>query len=263
MPAFPAQCPACGTIFPFYGIGVAEGARARIGIGSDVATPCPKCGGAARISEGIFSANSSAIEIISAPQSTYAAVEALKTIAERVVAGKISTGDAITEAKRVVPEYGPLLERYLNLGLPALAVLLQILATYIAHRDSVSSSEDMKTLLNVATEQTFVLKDIQHQIQANARTPSVRQPKRKEETSAKKKQAKIPEVKEMGKRASRKNNLLGVRRPNMRSGARLKNAERNLAVREVVSCRRGCFAIFAAIRRASSCESSLAYHSLQ
>jgi hypothetical protein len=183
VPEFPAQCPACGAIFPFRGIGVSESGRATIGIGSDVTTPCPNCGSPhARISEGLYSANSTAIEIISAPQSTHAALEVLKAIAERAAAGKISKDEAINEARRLDPNYGPLLERYYNLGMPAILLLAALLGTYIAHRDSVSSSEDMKRLLNAVTEQTFVLKETQRQLQT---TPPHRQLQKEERRSKK------------------------------------------------------------------------------
>jgi predicted nucleic-acid-binding Zn-ribbon protein len=106
MPAFPAQCPKCKTVFPFHGIGVGEGVQAKIGIGSDVAITCPKCGNRhARISQGLYSANTTAVEIISAPQSTYAALEALKAIAEQATAGKISKTEAIERAKKLDPRY--------------------------------------------------------------------------------------------------------------------------------------------------------------
>jgi hypothetical protein len=153
MPDFPAQCPDCGTIFPFRGIGVGKKATLKIGIGSDVGAICPKCKSPrARVSEGLFSANSTAIEIISAPESTHAALAALKAIAEQAAAGKIS------KTEELDPRYGSLLERYFNLDMPTLAVLISLLGIYINHHDSVSSSDDMKGLLNAATEQTYILK---------------------------------------------------------------------------------------------------------
>jgi hypothetical protein len=180
VPDFPAQCPDCGAIFPVRGaIGVGEGIRAKVRIGSDVGTTtsCPKCGKRnARISEGLYSANSSAIEIISAPQSTHAALEALKAIAEQAAAGKISKTDAIERAKELDPRYGPLLERYFNLGMPTLAVLVTLLGIGINHHDSVSSADDMKKLLNAAIEQTFVLKDIKREIETMHRPEAQKSP---------------------------------------------------------------------------------------
>jgi SEC-C motif len=64
----PAFCDTCGAIFPS-AIAVADGVKnlTLTGIG---AGPCPVCGGAGHIPDGVFSFVGNAIEILSAPQRT-------------------------------------------------------------------------------------------------------------------------------------------------------------------------------------------------
>src|SRR5271155_652602 len=121
MPAFPAYCPNCKSVFPFRGIGIGKNATATIGLSGNK-TNCPVCGfREAQISDGIYQANSTAIQVLSAPESTYAIIEALKAIAEQAAKGQISSKEAIKKAGDLSPKYAALMEVFTTLGLPGLA----------------------------------------------------------------------------------------------------------------------------------------------
>ena len=131
MTALPAYCSNCQTIFPFHGIEIGVGAT--IGIGN-VATNCPVCGSTnARVSDGVYQANSTAIQVLSAPESTYAIIEVLKTLAEQAARGQISKEEAIQKAGDLSPKYAALMEAFAKLGLPGLALLVMIITMYLQY----------------------------------------------------------------------------------------------------------------------------------
>jgi hypothetical protein len=179
MTALPAYCPNCQSIFPFYGIKLGEGAT--IGIGN-VATNCPVCGSKhARVSEGVYQANSTAIQVLSAPESTYAIIEALKVLAEQAAKGQISKEEAIQKAGDLSPKYAALMEAFTRLGLPGLALLVTIITVYLQYEGNKSSADDLHNILNAVTEQTLVLKEhhYEQKIQKKSTAPATHKAKQK------------------------------------------------------------------------------------
>lgn len=181
MPAFPAYCPNCKSIFPFHGIGVANNATATITLRGNK-TNCPVCGfRQAQISDGIYQANSSAIQVLSAPESTYAIIEALKALAEQAAKGQISTEEAIQKAGDLSPKYAALMEAFAKLGLPGLALLVMIITMYLQYEGNKSSADDLHNILNAVTEQTLLLKEQQYeqQIKKKSTAPATHKAKQK------------------------------------------------------------------------------------
>jgi hypothetical protein len=159
MAALPAFCPKCRSIFPFHGIGI--GAGATVGI-SDVGTNCPVCGFQhAKISDGVYRATQDAIHLISGPESTREILEFLKRLAEGVSSGEIDRERAAKQAQALPPKYAALFNAFVTIGMPALALLVQIISVYLQIDSNRSSGEDAKKLLDAVTEQTFTLKQIQ------------------------------------------------------------------------------------------------------
>jgi hypothetical protein len=155
MPAFPAYCPNCKSVFPFHGVAVGSDAQVRIGFES-VRTNCPVCGyKSAQVSDAIYSANSSAFTVLSAPESSRAVIEAFKAIVEQAAHGRLSATEATQKAAQLSPKYASALEKFLILGAPGLMLLLQLIQIYLQY----VGNKDSEKFLQAITEQTFVLKN--------------------------------------------------------------------------------------------------------
>jgi hypothetical protein len=145
-------------------------------------TNCPVCGfREAQISDGIYQANSTAIQVLSAPESTYAIIQALRALAEQAAKGQISREEAIQKAGDISPEYAALMEAFAKLGLPGLALLVTIITVYLQYEGNKSSAEDLHNILNAVTEQTLVLKEqhYEQQIQKKSTAPATHKAKQK------------------------------------------------------------------------------------
>jgi hypothetical protein len=89
-------------------------------------------------------------------------MEALKALLERLAANEITKVTALEAAAELSPKYAALLDAFTKLGLPSIGLLIAILAVYLQYEGNISSSEDMKHILDAVTEQTIVLKDVMH-----------------------------------------------------------------------------------------------------
>jgi hypothetical protein len=129
---------------------------------------CPVCGfEEAKVANGVFNITNDAIEVISAPDITVEMLKAFAGVAQRVSEGAISAKEAITEAEAIAPKLGALLRRGLE-DINGLAnILVVLIAIYISHFDSASSDVSagarQQELLSAVTEQTYILKSMQHQ----------------------------------------------------------------------------------------------------
>jgi hypothetical protein len=173
-PALPAFCPNCGSVFPFHGIRVGKGASAKIRIGSDVATKCPVCTfSRAKVSEGIYQANSTAIEVLSAPESNRGIIEEFRKLVERAAAGEISQKEALERARVISPKYASLIEKHASLGVNGLLILLSLITAVLQYEGNKSSSDASEKILKAITEQTLVLKN-HHYVDQKSAVPTKR-----------------------------------------------------------------------------------------
>lgn len=158
MTALPASCPRCKAVFPFHGINVTSPSQVTVTLKGNK-TKCPNCGyDQAEISDAVYSANSSVVTVLSAPESSRAVIEAFMAIVEDAAKGHISSEEAKQKAENLSPQYASTLERYYTLGVPGLALLISILQLYLQYFGNQPSSKDFERLSNAITEQTFVLK---------------------------------------------------------------------------------------------------------
>lgn len=164
MPAFPAYCPKCKSIFPCNNfIGIEGNASVTVDLKNNK-TNCPICGYAhAKITDAVYSANSTAISVLSAPESSRPIIEAFKELVEKAATGKISSAEAVTQAEKISPKYASVVENFAKLGLPGLMLLAAVITAYLQYDGNVSSSKSADAILNAITQQTLVLKN-QHYI---------------------------------------------------------------------------------------------------
>jgi hypothetical protein len=160
MSAIFAYCPRCQSIFPFHGIELGGGT---VSI-TNYVTTCPVCGfGGARVNDGVYWATKNAIEVLSEPDTTKIMMEALKALLERFASGEITKDTALEDAAELSPKYAILLDTFANLGVPYIGLLIAIIAAFLQYEGIISSSDDMKHILDAITEQTIVLKDVMHE----------------------------------------------------------------------------------------------------
>ena len=136
-----------------------------IGAGSRVEfenskTNCPLCGfKEARIPDGLYQANTTAIQVLLSPGNSQELIEAFQKLARRVATGQISSDQGIKEAGSLSPRFAEVMEKFAKLGLPGLALLLAIVTLYLQYEGNKSSSEALNNILTAITEQTLVLRD--------------------------------------------------------------------------------------------------------
>jgi hypothetical protein len=165
MPAFPALCPKCQTIFPVTLPFIHPNAKIDTLILNRNVANCPNCGyEEARISDGVFKVAGDTIEIISAPDITVAMLKAFAEIARRTAAGEINPTEAVAEANAISPKLGFLLGTGLANGLSVAALLSSLVTMYLAYSGNKSTDVAAERLLGAVTEQTYVLKDIEKQV---------------------------------------------------------------------------------------------------
>jgi hypothetical protein len=104
------------------------------------------------------------IEVLYGPDSTRAMAAALKAIAERVRTGELSREEAVRQAADISPKYAALLDTCIKIGIPAVALLVSIIALYLQYEGNRSSSLEANKLLDEVTKQTHLLKDMRGEV---------------------------------------------------------------------------------------------------
>jgi|SRR5215213_927371 len=161
MSALPAYCPKCKSIFPARNfIDIGPGSWGKL---ENILVPCTVCGYAdAKISDGIYSATNDAIHILLDPSTSQDMLAALKALAERAQAGKISNEEAEKEAEKISPKYAGLIRKLNPLGPTGWTLLLTIIQTVLAGHQALSPN-DTKKIVDAITQQTITLKDVVNQ----------------------------------------------------------------------------------------------------
>src|ERR1017187_6199429 len=105
MTALPALCPRCKAVFPFHGIKVTSPSQVVMTLKGNK-TNCPNCGyDQAEISDAVYSANSSVVTVLSAPENSRSIIEAFFAIVEDAAKGRISPAEATQKAENLSPQY--------------------------------------------------------------------------------------------------------------------------------------------------------------
>jgi predicted RNA-binding Zn-ribbon protein involved in translation (DUF1610 family) len=139
MPSVPAYCSHCGQIFDGSGgIHISNCADIRL-IGNRMT--CPNCGHLARIVDGTFSETGNGLELVDGPELTRLILDHFRNIATRAQTKEITPQEAILEATQLNPKLGRLMELFIQIGLPALAVLISLVGLYLQYEGGVSTDE--------------------------------------------------------------------------------------------------------------------------
>jgi hypothetical protein len=100
MPAVPAFCDTCGTVFNsgFF----VENSRG-VTFGGNRSGPCPKCGGMGHVPDGVFNFVGNTIEILSAPERTRAELMRLAEILKEAKERSESKEQVVQRIEKEVP----------------------------------------------------------------------------------------------------------------------------------------------------------------
>ena len=124
-------------------------------------TDCPRCGATARFADGIFSEyGRGRLEIISGPAETREIFQQLYGVAQKARSGEISKQEAINQARAIDPRLGGIVERFLLLGLPALAVLASLIGVYLQFQGNRSTAEFEREALRLLERQTLAIEQM-------------------------------------------------------------------------------------------------------
>ena len=130
-PPLPVFCSSCKTIFP---------SRNYIFGGMyfncwDNEEQCPECGDElAKLSEGVFDLTKATIQILSAPDITYAIILALRDLLNDIETGNIDPEQVVKRANALNPAIGALLTKYLRFGYGAIMLVATVVAAIYAER---------------------------------------------------------------------------------------------------------------------------------
>lgn len=174
MPSIPAYCANCGYIWDGAGGIHIEGCWDVTLVDNKIT--CPRCGFPASMVDGTFNAVGDTLELISGPPLTLEILDKLRDISERVRSRQVAPEDAIQEAKAIHPEIGSLFERFIALGLPALAVLISLIGIYLQYvsvemqREGLEiQKQDSKVSADFYRDALLALKDQTRLLEQSAR----------------------------------------------------------------------------------------------
>lgn len=157
MANIPAECTNCGNIFPVDSLDLPGTTTVII---ENSRTRCPNCNSMANIFDGQFLVSSNVAEFISGPKATKEALEKLQGIIQQLQNKDITPRAAVEKAIEIDPEFGGVLLRILEIGVPAIGTFAAVIAVYL----SISSGNEAKSfqdsMLMEGKKQTKILEQM-------------------------------------------------------------------------------------------------------
>jgi hypothetical protein len=158
MPAVPAICRTCGTVFPS-GI-VADNSRDIMFTGC-TAGPCPKCGGTGEVPDGVYDFVGEAMRVVAAPSCSRERLERIAAILAQARQAGAPAAQVVDALKLEAPELSDLARRILVPRTRAelagfLVVLLMVVQIYLmAKPPSQPSEAELNRLAEQAVERAI------------------------------------------------------------------------------------------------------------
>jgi hypothetical protein len=123
----PGICDECGSVFGAEALTGAEGRNIKLG-GARVG-PCPSCGGAGSVPEGVYDLVMDTLHVVEMAAIEKVAFDAVIEVLEGRANGEVSDEEVIERAQEKVPGLVPTIKDYLSRSDPAswLALLISVL----------------------------------------------------------------------------------------------------------------------------------------
>ena len=102
MPAIPAVCDTCGTVFSS---GIYGEKTTSVTLVGNTAGPCPRCGDMGHVPDGTFSFTEDTIELLQGPQRTVSELQRLAEILRQARERNASTEEVAETIRRESPQF--------------------------------------------------------------------------------------------------------------------------------------------------------------
>jgi hypothetical protein len=157
MPAVPAICRTCGTVFPS-GI-VAENSR-DISFTGSTAGPCPNCGGTGEIPDGLYDFVGDTVRVVARSGYSRGQLERVAALLVQARQARTPAADVVAALEDEAPELSEIAKRLLVPKTPAdlvawLALLLLVVQMLTAKPSSDLSEKDVERLTQQAVERAI------------------------------------------------------------------------------------------------------------
>jgi hypothetical protein len=177
MPAVPAICRTCGTVFES-GI-VAENSHNISFVGS-TAGPCPNCGGTGEIPDGVYDFVGDTVRVVASSGYSHAQLQKIATLLIQARAAGMPAADVATALEDEAPELAVIAKRLLVPKTPAdlvawLTLLLLVVQMFMAKPSSGLSERDVERMTEQAVERAIQSAPARPRANA-APAPSVKRP---------------------------------------------------------------------------------------
>jgi hypothetical protein len=151
---------------------------------NDVGMQCPVCGNPnARVSEGLFTTANNAIRMLSGPDFSRQNLKIFQGITKQFTDGSISKDEAQRQARSISPQLESLFNKFSTFGIPALTLLVAIIALYLQYEGNKSSSEDSKRLLDTLLTHPYSVQEFQDKNRIDQKGQSPTEPETVNEPS--------------------------------------------------------------------------------
>ncbi len=179
MPAVPAICQTCGTVFPS-GI-FAENSR-NISFVGNRSGPCPNCGGMGEIPDGVYDFVGDTVRVVASSGYSRSQLQRIATLLIQARAAGTPAADVASALEDEAPELAEIAKRLLVPRTPAdlvawLMLLLLVIQMFIAKPSTGLSEKEVERLTEQAVEQAIQSEPAQrHADAAPAPAPVVKRP---------------------------------------------------------------------------------------
>jgi len=136
------------------------GAGAHNIVFKNVSVSCPICGQTSEVIPGVYDFTTERLDVMVDPSISPQALSALKSIAERLQAGRINPEEAANEAAAIDPKFSKALLVAAKIGAWAVTAILALITLYLQIQSNGASSAENAAILEALTKQTAVLEQI-------------------------------------------------------------------------------------------------------
>ncbi|TPJ53219.1 hypothetical protein [Mesorhizobium sp. B2-7-1] len=132
-------------------------------------TNCPHCGAMSEILPGRYEMNGDQMNVELDSSISPAALSALRELIEKLQRSEITPQEAVLQASGINPSLGRLVERFLTMGIPTLALLISLISLHIQREDSKASGEFYRQAIELLERQIETTGSISKQIERSSR----------------------------------------------------------------------------------------------
>lgn len=128
-------------------------------------TNCPQCGTMSEILPGRYEMDGDRMNVDFDSSISPAALSALRDLIKKLQRSEITPQEAVLQASGISPSLGRLVEQFLTMGLPTLALLISLISLHLQREDSKGSDEFYRQAIELLERQVETTGSISKQIE--------------------------------------------------------------------------------------------------